>query len=104
LKKASELAGNKYLFAAFQLKKILETTETEIDKMHPRIYRTSYEEFAKDVIAFTTDMMQYLGIEPSVHIDNYIRKIAAGSRKINKQPAPAISESTREQILQIING
>jgi len=104
LKKANELAGNKYLFAAFQLKKILETTETEIDKLHPDIYRTSYEEFAKDVIAFTNDIMQYLHIQPSVHIDNYIRKIAASSRKINKQPAPAISESTREQILKIING
>ena len=104
LKKASELSSNKYLFAAFQLIKILETTEAEIEKMQPDIYNTSYEEFVKDAFAFTNNMMQYLHLQPSAHIDNFIRKIAAISREKNKQAVPTIPESTRQQILQIVNG
>ena len=104
LKKANDLASDKYLFAAFQLKKILETTEAEIEKMQPDIYNTSYEEFVIDAFAFTKNMMEYLHLQPSAHVDNFIRKVAAISRTMNKQVVPTIPQSTREQILQIING
>ena len=102
LKKANELASNKYLFAAFQLKKILETTEQEIDKMHPDIYTTSYEDFVKDPKAFTNDLMQFLHLHPSVLVDKYLNKLSVIDRNVST-PKSEIPETIKKQILEIVN-
>ena len=105
LKKAQELSTNKFLFAAFQYKKLMETTQQEIDKMHPDIYITSYEDFVKDPKAFINNMMQYSAFEPSKLVDKFMNKLSIINRNERKAASEKseITEATKQQILQIVN-
>ncbi|MBV9963019.1 MAG: sulfotransferase [Parafilimonas sp.] len=105
LKKAKELSSNKFLFAAFQYKKLMETTQQEIDKMHPDIYTASYEDFVKNPKAFINDMMQFLHLQPSKLVDKFINKLSIANRNERKAASDKseISETTKQQILQIVN-
>ena len=105
LQRANELSSNKFLFVAFQYKKLIETTQQEIDKMHPDIYNASYEDFVKDPKALINDMMQFLHLQPSALIDKFMNKLSIANRN-NRDAATKnseISETTKKQILDIIN-
>ena len=106
LKKAGELSSNKFLFAAFQYKKLMETTQQEIEKMHPDIYTTSYEEFVKDPDAFTKKLMEFLHLKPSRLVDKFIKKLSIANRNERKAASESseITEETKQQILEIVNG
>jgi hypothetical protein len=105
LKKANALSSNKFLFAAFQYKKLMETTQQEIEKMHPDIYTARYEDFVKDPKAFISKMMEFLHLRPSKLIDKFISKLSIANR--NERQAASektdISEATKKEILDIIN-
>ena len=105
LKKAQELSSNKFLFAAFQYKKLMETTQQEVEKMHPDIYNTSYEEFVKDPKIFVDKLLQFLHLSPSPLIDKFMKKLTIADR--NKRKAISekseITEATKKQILDIVN-
>lgn len=105
LKKAQELSGNKFLFAAFQYKKLMETTQQEIDKMQPDIYTTSYEEFVKDPGVFTKNLMSFLKLKPSGLVDKFIEKLTIANRNNRKAASEntEITADTRQQILDIVN-
>ena len=105
LKKAEGLSSNKFLFAAFQYKKLMETTQQEIDKMHPDIYTASYEDFVQQPDIFISDILKYLHLTPSQLIDNYRSKLSINNRN-NRQAASVhteIPEETKNQILELIN-
>ncbi len=105
LKKANELSSNKFLFAAFQYKKLMETTKQEIEKMHPDIYSARYEDFVKDPKAFISKMMEFLHLQPSKLIDKFMNKLSIANRN-DRQAASEkteISEATKKEILDIIN-
>ena len=74
LQKAEELSSNKFLFAAFQYRKLMETTQQEIEKMNPDILTTSYENFVKDPNRFVKDLMSFLHLGPSKLDDKFIKK------------------------------
>jgi hypothetical protein len=105
LKKANELSSNKFLFAAFQYKKLMETTEQEIEKMHPDIYTAYYEDFVKDPKAFINKMMEFLHLEPSKLVDKFMNKLSIANR--NERQASSekteISDATKKEILEMIN-
>lgn len=105
LKKANELSSNKFLFAAFQLRKLMETTQAEIDKMHPDIFKGSYEEFVKDPKAFTAKMLSFLHLQPSKLIDKFINKLSIANRNERKAVSAKseISDATKKEILEIVN-
>jgi hypothetical protein len=105
LQKANELSSNKFLFVAFQYKKLMETTQQEIDKMHPDIYNASYEDFVKDPKALINDMMQFLHLQPSALIDKFMNKLSIANRNTRDAATKnsEISETTKKQILDIIN-
>jgi hypothetical protein len=105
LKKAKELSSNKFLFAAFQLKKLMETTQQEVDKMHPDIYNASYESFVKNPKAFINDMMQFLHLHPSKLVDKFMNKISIADRNDRKAVSEKseISDVTKKEILEIVN-
>ncbi|MEP6466990.1 MAG: sulfotransferase, partial [Parafilimonas sp.] len=84
LKKAKELSTNKFLFAAFQYKKLMETTQQEIDKMHPDVYNASYESFVTNPTEFINDMMQFLHLHPSKLVDKFMNKISIANRNDRK--------------------
>lgn len=105
LQKAKELSSNKFLFVAFQYKKLMETTQQEIDKMHPDIYTASYEDFVKDPKFFINDMMQFLHLQPSKLVDKFMNKLFINNRNERKAVTEKteITEATKKQILDIIN-
>ena len=105
LKKAKELSSNKFLFAAFQYKKLMETTQQEIDKMHPDIYNTSYEGFVKEPKVFIDDLMQFLHLQPSKLVDKFMNKITVANRNERKAVSEKseISDVTKQEILEIVN-
>jgi hypothetical protein len=105
LKKADELSSNKFLFAAFQYKKLMETTQQEIQKMHPDIYITSYEDFVKEPKEFINNMMQFLNLHPSKLVDKFINKLFIANRNERKASAQEseISDITQKQILEMVN-
>ncbi len=105
LKKADELSSNKFLFAAFQYKKLVETTQQEIQKMHPDIYIASYEDFVKEPKEFINNMMQFLNLHPSKLVDKFINKLFIANRNERKASAQEseISDITQKQILEIVN-
>jgi len=101
LKKANELSSNKFLFAAFQYKKLMETTRQEIQKMHPDVYTTSYEDFVKEPKEFINRMMQFLNLHPSKLVDKFINKLSIANRNERKATSQEseISDITQKQIL-----
>lgn len=105
LKKAKELSSNKFLFAAFQYKKLMETTQQEIDKMHPDVYNASYEDFVKNPTEFIKDMMQFLHLQPSKLVDKFMNKISIANRNERKAVSEKseISDVTKKEILEIVN-
>ncbi len=105
LKKAQEFSSNKFLFAAFQYKKLMETTQQEIDKMHPDIYTASYEDFVKNPKAFIADMMTFLHLHPSALVDKFMDKLSIANRNDRKAASAhtEISEETKQQISELIN-
>jgi|SRR6478735_2924041 len=105
LKKAKELASNKFLFAAFQYKKLMETTQQEIDKMHPSIFTARYEDFVKDPNTFVGGLLQFLHLSPSKLVDKFINKLSIANRNERKSATEKteISEETKQEILEILN-
>jgi hypothetical protein len=105
LKKAKELSSNKFLFAAFQYKKLMETTQQEIEKMHPDIYISRYEDFVKDPKAFINRMMEFLHLHPSKLVDKFMNRLSIANRNERQSASEKteISETTRKEILEIVN-
>ncbi|MEP6513306.1 MAG: sulfotransferase [Parafilimonas sp.] len=102
---AKELSGNPALFAAFQYKKIMETTDDEIKKVNPNICVISYEEFVNDPNGVVAKLMNFLKLNPSKLIDEYMTKISVKNRNDRqaKSSKTNISEEIKKQILQIVN-
>ncbi|MBS1746066.1 MAG: sulfotransferase [Bacteroidetes bacterium] len=103
--KAKELSKNKFRFAAFQYKKLMETTQQEIDKMHPDIYNTSYEDFVKDPKTFASNLMQYLHLGPSKHVEKFMDKVTIANRNERKSVSKKteITDTVKQEILEIVN-
>lgn len=105
LKKAKEFSKNKFQFAAFQYKKLMETTQQEIEKMHPDIYNTSYEDFVKDPKTFANNLMQYLHLGPSKLVDKFMDKVTIANRNERKSVSKKteITDTVKKEILEIVN-
>ena len=105
LEKANELSANQFLFAAFQYRKLMQTTQQEIDKMHPDIYTAHYEDFVADPYTFINNILVYLHLTPSKLIDKFMRKLSITNRNHRKAATSQteIPETTKKQILEIVN-
>jgi len=106
LKQAKEISGDQALFAAFQYRKLMESTAYEINKLQANVYTANYEDFVKDPKGFITKMMEYVQLKPSKFVDAFMEKISVQNRN-NRAAASAktaLSEETKKQILEIIKG
>lgn len=105
LKKAEELSSNKFLFAAFQYRKLMEATQQEIEKVHPDIYTTSYEDFVKDPQAFVKNLMDFVHLQPSKLVDAFMQKLSIANRNERKalSEKSEITPETKQQIMEIVN-
>lgn len=106
LGKAKELSATPALFAAFQYKKIMETTEQEIKKMKPEIYTVSYEEFVGNPKATISKLLSSVGLKESKFIDDYMEKISVSNRNSReaKSEKTHIPDDIKKEILEIVKG
>src|SRR6188474_2173175 len=88
LAKANELSSNQFLFAAFQYRKLMQTTQQEIEKMHPDIYIGHYEDFVDDPNKFIAMILQYLDLSPSRLLDKFMKKLLITDRNHRKASSP----------------
>lgn len=105
LKQAKIYAQDPALFAAFQYKKLMETTDAEIAKMKPNMLTVRYEDFVKDSKAVINQILAFTGLHASKLIDKYIdEKISVKNRNDRqaKSDKTAISEETKQKILEIV--
>lgn len=105
LKQAKIYAEDPALFAAFQYKKIMETTDAEIAKMKPQMLTVRYEDFVKDSKGVINQILQFTGLQSSRHIDSYMdEKISVKNRNDRqaKSEKTEISEETKQKILEIV--
>ena len=105
LQKANELSSNQFLFAAFQYRKLMQTTQQEIEKMHPDIYIGHYEDFVDDPNKFIARMLEYLDLSPSPLLDKFMKKLLITDRNQRKASSPKteMSENTKKSIIEIVN-
>lgn len=104
LKKAKELSSTPALFAAFQYRKIMDTTDAEIKKMKPEIYTVSYEDFVTNPKEFISKLLKNIGLNESKLIDKYMDKIAISNRNARqaKSEKTNIPDDVKKQILEIV--
>lgn len=105
IKKANELLHDKFLFAAFQYKKLIETSQQEINKMHPDIFVGRYEDFVKEPVEFINKIMQFTHLPSSRLVNKFLKKLSITNRNHRQAASKAteIPEGTKKQILEIVN-
>lgn len=103
---AKALSKDPALFAAFQYRKLMETTAYEIKKLKAKVYTVRYEDFVKDPYVFITDMLNHLQLHKSKRIDEFMERLSVQNRNTRdaKSDKTAISEETKKKIMQIVNG
>ncbi len=102
---AKKYAADPALFAAFQYKKLMETTDLEIAKMNPNMLTVRYEDFVKDSKAVINQILDFTGLQSSRLIDKYMdEKISVKNRNDRqaKSEKTAISDETKQKILEIV--
>jgi len=102
---AKELSKDQPLFAAFQYKKIMQTTAYEIEKLHANVYTGNYEDFVQQPKAFIAGILEHLQLKPSKFVDGFLEKISVQNRN-NRAAASAkteMSSETKSKIMQIVN-
>ncbi len=105
LEQAKTLSSDPALFAAFQYRKIMQTTDAEIAKLHPHLYEARYEDFVANPTEFIAKMMNALELSPSKLVDDYMDKISIKNRNNReaKSEKTQLTEETRRKIVEIVN-
>ena len=91
------------LITAFQYKKLMETTRHEIDKLGLTIYECRYEDFVKDPKTFIYKMMEFMQLQPSKNVDDYLENIIVDNRneRQSKTSKTLMTETEKQQVLAI---
>ncbi len=103
---AKSLAKDQPLFAAFQYKKIMESTAYEIKKLNANVYTGNYEDFVKQPAKFIADILEYASLKPSKFVDDFLNKISVRNRndRAAASAKTALSDETKMRIMEIVNG
>jgi Sulfotransferase family len=105
LAEAKKISNDKALFAAFQYKKLMESTEYEIKKLNANVYTAHYEDFVKEPKQFIVNILDYVGLKPSKYIDAFMQKISVQNRnaRASASSKTALSDETKRKILEMVN-
>lgn len=88
------------LMTAFQLNKIVETTETERRKLTPKYLEIRYEDFVANPLDEIKRIISFAEL-PNFNFENQLNKIEIHNR--NKKDSDYFDENKLNQIYQIIN-
>ena len=91
------------LITALQYKKLMETTQHEIDKLGINVYECRYEDFVKDPKTFIYKMMEFMQLPPSKKVDAYLDNMIVDNRNERQSTSKksAMPEEVKQQILAI---
>lgn len=105
LEEAKQLHNDKFLFATFQYKKLKETEQAEIKKMHPDIYTVSYEDFTQHPKDVANNLLQFLHLTPSKLIDEFLNKVIITNRNSRESVSEKteVTEEIKNKMLALIN-
>lgn len=97
------IKNNPALITALQYKKLMQTTQDEIAKLHLNVYECRYEDFVKDARSFIYKMMQFMQLPPSKKVDAYLENMIVDNRneRASTTKKSAMPEEVKEQILAI---
>ena len=91
------------LITALQYKKLMETTQQEIDSLGLNVYECRYEDFVKDPKTFIHKMMEFMQLPPSKNVDAYLDNMIVDNRNERQSATKksAMPEDVKQQILAI---
>ena len=91
------------LITALQYKKLMETTQQEIEKLGLNVYECRYEDFVKDPKTFIYKMMEFMQLPPSKKVDEYLENMIVDNRneRASATKKSAMPEEIKQQILAI---
>jgi hypothetical protein len=91
------------LITAFQYKKLMETTQYEIEKLGLNVYEVRYEDFIKDPKTFIINIMAFMQLPPSERVNAYLEKMSVMNRNERRSTTSRseISQEMKESILAI---
>lgn len=91
------------IITALQYRKLMETTEMEINKLSLHVYESRYEDFVKDPKTFIHNMMQFMQLPPSKYVDAYLENISVSNRNDRqaKTQKSTMDEATKQKIIEI---
>lgn len=99
---AEKLKGNAPLITAFQYRKLMETTEQEIQKLGLNVLQTRYEDFVKDPKAFIERVMNFMQLPQSRFVDKYMDEMVVSNRNARTSKKTTFSDEVKQQILEIV--
>jgi len=91
------------LITAFQYKKLMETTNQEIDKLGLNVYECHYEDFVKDAKTFIYKIMEFMQLQPSNKVDAYLKNIIVdiSNQRASVTNKSVMPEEIKQQILNL---
>lgn len=99
---AEKLKGDAPLITAFQYRKLMETTQYEINKLGLDVLETRYEDFVKDPTAFIKNVMDFMKLPQSQFVDSYMKEIVVSNRNTVSSRKTTFSEETKQRIMEIV--
>ncbi len=100
---AETLKNDPALITAFQYKKLMDTTEYEINKLGLEVYESHYEDFVKDPNGFIQKLMTYMQLPASAHVEAYLKNIFVANRNNRTSAKTPFTKETEQRILQIVS-
>lgn len=98
---AEKLKADPALITAFQYKKLMETTQQEIEKLKVPILETRYEEFVQDPVALVKKILDFVQLPASKYVDAYVQEMVVSNRNTRASKKTSFSEETKKRILEI---
>ncbi len=100
---AKKLTSDPALITAFQYKKLMETTEYEINKLGLNVYEARYEDFVQNPTEFIKKIMDYAQLSPSKQVNAYLKNITVSNRNNRSSSKTQFSEETKNKIYEILS-
>lgn len=91
------------IITAMQYRKLMETTEQEINKLNLTVYESRYEDFVKAPKTFIENMMQFMQLPPSKNVNAYLQNISVSNRNERQSSSSKsqMDEVTKQKIIEI---
>ncbi len=99
---AEKLKTDPALITALQYRKLLETTNYEINKLGLNVFEARYEDFVHDPQTFIENLIHFSRLKPSKQVNAYLKNITVSNRNNRSSSKTQFSEETKNKIYEIL--